>query len=79
LLVIEVEVCCLARWRGLEIEVGTPDFVGTCKKLPGNVIEFPIEIVSAEIKIDPQAPVVASGQAIVHRLFSTKTYFKSFR
>jgi hypothetical protein len=35
---------------------------------------FPIEIVSAEIKIDPQAPVVAFGQAIAYLLFSTKTY-----
>src|SRR5580704_14130025 len=32
---------------------GTPDVVGTYKKLPGNVIEFPVEIASAEIKIDP--------------------------
>ena len=31
-------------------------------------------IVSAEIKIDPQAPIVAFGQAIAYRLFSTKTY-----
>src|SRR6185295_15989095 len=35
---------------------------------------FPIEIVSAEIKIDPQQPVVAFGQAVAYRLFSTKTY-----
>jgi len=30
--------------------------------------------VSAEIKIDPQAPVVAFGQAVAYRLFSSKTY-----
>jgi hypothetical protein len=30
--------------------------------------------VLCEIKIDPQAPVVAFGQAIAYRLFSTKTY-----
>jgi hypothetical protein len=59
---------------GLKSKWGTPDVVGTYKKLPGNVIEFPIEIVSAEIKIDPLAPVVAFGQAIAYRLFSTKTY-----
>ena len=59
---------------GLKGKWGTPDVVGTYKKQPGNVIEFPIEIVSAEIKIDPQAPVVAFGQAIAYRLFSTKTY-----
>jgi hypothetical protein len=59
---------------GLKGKWGTPDVVGTYKKRPGNVIEFPIEIVSAEIKIDPLAPVVAFGQAIAYRLFSTKTY-----
>lgn len=53
---------------------GTPDVVGTYKKSPGSVIDFPIEIVSDEIKIDPQSPVVAFGQAISYRLFSTKTY-----
>jgi len=51
-----------------------PDVVGTYKKQPGNVIDFPIEIISAEVKIDPQAPVVAFGQAISYRLFSSKTY-----
>jgi hypothetical protein len=53
---------------------GTPDVIGVYKPLAGNVIPFQKEIVSAEIKIDPQAPVVAFGQAIAYRLFSTKTY-----
>ena len=53
---------------------GTPDVIGVYKPLAGNLIKFPLEIVSAEIKIDPQAPVVAFGQAISYRLFSTKTY-----
>ena len=38
---------------GLKSKGGTLDVVGTYKKLPGNVIEFPVEIASAEIKIDP--------------------------
>ena len=59
---------------GLKSKWGTPDVVGTYKKQPGNVIDFPIEIISAEVKIDPQAPVVAFGQAISYRLFSSKTY-----
>jgi hypothetical protein len=59
---------------GLRGKWGTPDVLGTYKKQPGNVIEFPIEIVSAEIKIDPLQPVVAFGQAIAYRLFSTKTF-----
>lgn len=53
---------------------GTPDVIGVYKPLAGNLIKFPLEIVSAEIKIDPQAPVVAFGQAVAYRLFSTKTY-----
>lgn len=53
---------------------GTPNVIGVYKPLAGNLIKFPLEIVSAEIKIDPQAPVVAFGQAISYRLFSTKTY-----
>ena len=48
--------------------------VGIYKPLASNLIKFPIEIVSAEIKIDPQVPVVAFGRAVAYRLFSTKTY-----
>jgi hypothetical protein len=59
---------------GLESKWGTPDVVGVYKPLASNLIKFPLEIVSAEIKIDPQAPIVAFGQAIAYRLFSTKTY-----
>lgn len=47
--------------------------VGVYKPLASNLIKFPLEI-SAEIKIDPQTPVVAFGQAVAYRLFSTKTY-----
>ena len=59
---------------GLKSKWGTPDVVGIYKPLASNLIKFGIEIVSAEIKIDPQAPVVAFGQAIAYRLFSTKIY-----
>jgi hypothetical protein len=59
---------------GLKSKWGTPDVVGIYKPHASNLIKFPIEIVSAEIKIDPQAPVVAFGQAVAYRLFSTKTY-----
>lgn len=53
---------------------GTPDVVGVYKPLAGNLIKFPLEIVSAEIKSDPFYPVVAFGQAVAYRLFSAKTY-----
>jgi hypothetical protein len=59
---------------GLKSKWGTPDVVGIYKPLASNLIKFPIEIVSAEIKIDPLFPVVAFGQAVAYRLFSTKTY-----
>jgi hypothetical protein len=64
---------------GLKSKWGTPDVVGIYKPLASNLIKFPVEIVSAEIKIDPQAPVVAFGQAVAYRLFSTKTYIKQGR
>jgi hypothetical protein len=53
---------------------GTPDVVGIYKPVASDLIKFPIEIVVAEIKTDPKAPVVAFGQAISYRPFSTKTY-----
>jgi hypothetical protein len=52
----------------------TPDVVGVYKPLTRDLVKFPIEIVSAEVKTDPQQPVVAFGQAIAYRLFSMKTY-----
>jgi hypothetical protein len=52
----------------------TPDVVGVYKPLASNLIKFPVEIVSAELKIDPQASVVAFGQAVAYRLFSAKCY-----
>lgn len=59
---------------GLKSKWGTPDVVGTYKPVAKDLITFPIEIISAEIKIDPITPVVAFGQAVAYRLFSTKTY-----
>ena len=48
--------------------------VGVYKPQAANIIKFPLEIVSAEMKIDPGQPVVAFGQACAYRLFSHKTY-----
>src|SRR6266567_1019482 len=55
---------------GLKSKWGTPDVIGVYKPLASNLIKFPVEIVSAEIKIDPHAPVVAFGQAVAYRLGS---------
>lgn len=59
---------------GLRSKWGTPDVIGVYRPLPSDRIKFPHEIISAEIKIEPQAPVVAFGQAVAYRLFSAKTY-----
>lgn len=70
----EVTVVSSLGGAGLKSKWGTPDVVGVYKPTASNLIKFPLEIVSAEIKISPQAPVVAFGQAVAYRLFSTKTY-----
>lgn len=59
---------------GLQKKWGTPDVVGVYKPTASNLIKFPLEIVSAEIKIDPSQSVVAFGQAVAYRLFSAKSY-----
>jgi hypothetical protein len=59
---------------GMKGKWGTPDVIGVYKSLASNLIKFPLEIVSAEVKLDPQAPVVAFGQAVAYRLFSAKCY-----
>jgi hypothetical protein len=70
----EVTVVSSLGGGGLKSKWGTPDVVGVYKPTASNLIKFPLEIVSAEIKISPQTPVVAFGQAVAYRLFSTKTY-----
>jgi len=59
---------------GLKSKWGTPDVVGVYKPQAANLIKFPLEIVAAELKIDPLQPVVAFGQATAYRLFSHKVY-----
>jgi hypothetical protein len=44
------------------------------KPVSSDPIKFASEIVSAEIKIDPNQPIIAFGQAIAYRLFSHKSY-----
>ena len=59
---------------GLRAKWGTPDVVGIYKPRASNLIKFALEIISAEIKIDPREPVTAFGQSVAYRLFSAKTY-----
>ena len=53
---------------------GTPDVIGIYKPSIKDVIKFQPEIISAEIKINPSEPIIAFGQAIAYRLFSSKVY-----
>lgn len=52
----------------------TPDVIGTYKPRKSDPIQFPIELVSAEIKTDGTQSITAFGQACAYRLFSHKTY-----
>ena len=53
---------------------GTPDVIGVLKKGPTDSIDFPPEIVSAEIKLDSGQLITAFGQACAYRLFSHRVY-----
>lgn len=53
---------------------GTPDVIGVLKARADDILKFPTQVVSAEIKIDPNQPVTAFGQSIAYRLFSHKSY-----
>jgi hypothetical protein len=70
----EVTTVAALGGSGLKGKWGTPDVIGVYKSLASNLIKFPLEIVSAEIKADPQTPVIAFGQAVAYRLFSAKCY-----
>jgi len=59
---------------GLRGKWGTPDVIGTFKPVPSNRVKFDPEIISAEIKTNPNESVTAFGQAAAYRLFSHKVY-----
>lgn len=59
--------CFKDRW-------GTPDVVGVLSPRPSDILKFSHEIVSAEVKTDPNALITAFGQACSYRLFSHKVY-----
>lgn len=70
----EVTIAVPIGGAGFQKKWGTPDVVGVYKPLASHRIKFDLEIVSAEIKVDPNQPVVAFGQAAAYRLFSAKSY-----
>jgi hypothetical protein len=58
----------------LRAKWGTPDVLGVYKPLASNLIKFPMELVSAEVKVNAGEAITAFGQAVAYRLFSSKTY-----
>ena len=53
---------------------GTPDVVGVMKPRPSDILSFPEEIISGEVKIDDAGLITAFGQACSYKLFSHKSY-----
>jgi len=76
-LVKELEECTKAIPVGgnkFKDKWGTPDVVGVLKPRPSDILSFPQEIISAEIKVDDASLITAFGQACSYRLFSHKAF-----
>jgi hypothetical protein len=76
-LVKEMEECTKAIPLGgkrFQDKWGTPDVIGIREPKRSDIIPFPTEIVSAEIKIDTKELITAFGQACAYILFSHKCY-----
>lgn len=53
---------------------GTPDVIGKRESKRSDIIQAPVEIVSAEVKPDVYQLITAFGQACAYCLFSHKVY-----
>jgi len=53
---------------------GTPDVIGKRESKRSDIIQAPIEIVSAEIKTETSQLITAFGQVCAYKLFSHKCY-----
>jgi hypothetical protein len=53
---------------------GTPDVIGIRKPRESDILKPPIEIVSAEVKLDTTGLITAFGQACAYKLFSHRSY-----
>src|SRR5262245_25472501 len=76
-LVNEMEECTKAIVLGgnrFRDKWGTPDVIGKRESKRSDIIQVPVEIVSAEIKPDVYQLVTAFGQACAYCLFSHKVY-----
>ena len=76
-LVNELEECTSAIALGGNIfrdKWGTPDVVGVRESKRSDIIQFPTEIISGEIKTDSNGLITAFGQACAYKIFSHKSY-----
>ena len=76
-LVNDIEECTKAISLGgnrFRDKWGTPDVIGERESKRSDIIQTPVEIVSAEIKLDIAQLVTAFGQACAYCLFSHKSY-----
>jgi hypothetical protein len=76
-LVKELEECTKAIPVGgnrFKDKWGTPDVVGVMKPRPSDILAFPEEIISGEVKVDDTGLITAFGQACSYKLFSHKSY-----
>ncbi len=76
-LVTDLKECTRAKRVGGKIfgkKWATPDVIGIREAEKGDIIQFPPEIVSAEIKLDSHALIEAFGQTCAYQLFSHRSY-----
>jgi hypothetical protein len=76
-LVNELEECTKAIAVGGSVfkdKWGTPDVIGIREPKKSDIVKFPTEIVSAEVKVDSAGLITAFGQACAYRLFSHRSY-----
>ena len=76
-LVNELEECTSAIELGGNLfrdKWGTPDVVGVRESKRSDIIQFPTEIISGEIKTDSNGLITAFGQACAYKIFSHKSY-----
>jgi len=76
-LVNELEECTNAIALGGNLfrdKWGKPDVVGVRESKRSDIIQFPTEIISGEIKTDSNGLITAFGQACAYKIFSHKSY-----
>jgi hypothetical protein len=76
-LVNELEECTKAIPVGgnkFKDKWGTPDVIGIREPRKSDILKFPTEIVTAEVKVEPTGLITAFGQVCAYRLFSHKSY-----